>query len=403
MKKHTKRSAFFILILLVIFSCSKDNELNELENSNINLQENSVELSQVKEIAEEIYFATKTNSSASKGNTVKSEKRTIEAINEVRNEKGKTSFYVINYNEGGYILLSADKRTQPILGYSESGKFEVDEDSYPLGLKLWMKDAKSQITDIQNSNIEQSEKEKQAWKQVQYEIASSSSSILAKEEPFECYEHTETITVGPLLSSTWYQTGAFNDALSYINCTGANFQVFAGCVPIAMAQVMKYHQYPTNYNWSSMPLTYGTTTTANFIADIHDAIGNVYSGNPIYDCDGTGVSASANMGNVLKTQFNYSSALWANFNYNTVKSNLNYNRPVILSGDNGSTGHMWVCDGYRQTSYYFADCTGGTFYPVFHMNWGWNGAYDGYYSYNNFSPSTTNYNNNKKMIYNIIP
>ncbi len=38
------------------------------------------------------------------------------------------------------------------------------------------------------------------------------------------------------------------------------------------------------------------------------------------------------------------------------------------------------------------------------MNWGWlNGAFNGYYTYNNFDPNNTNYNNNKKMIYNIIP
>jgi len=37
------------------------------------------------------------------------------------------------------------------------------------------------------------------------------------------------------------------------------------------------------------------------------------------------------------------------------------------------------------------------------MNWGWGGSYNGYYSYNNFNPAGTNFNNNKKMIYNIIP
>ncbi len=397
--KKTKRPLFFILILLTIFSCSKD---SELENSNIIEQENYVELTQVKEIAREIFFETKTNSIKSKGITVKSLKKTIKNINEAKNEKGKTSFYVINYIEGGFLLLSADKRTEPILGFSENGKFELNENSYPPGLKIWVKNTKKQITEIQNSNLEQSEKDKQAWKQVQFLLASSSLS--ARVLPTECYDHTETITIGPLLSSTWYQTGAFNDALPYINCGGSNFQVYAGCVPIAMAQVMKYYQYPTSYSWSSMPLTYGTTTTANLIADIHDAIHNVYSDSPIYECDGTGVYSSHDMGNVLKTQFNYSYASKASYNYNTVKSNLNYNRPVILSGNNGGPeGHMWVCDGYRQTSFYYADCTGGSFYPLFHMNWGWNGTYDGYYSYNDFTPGTFNFNNDKTMIYNIIP
>lgn len=399
--KQTKRSVFYIFILLLIFSCS---EGNEIENSDIIVDENFVEISLAKEIAEDVYFENKTNSTnASKGSSDKSTKKTIENVNEVSNGIGKISFYVINYSEGGFILLSADKRIQPILGFSENGKFDIYENSYPPGLKFWIKDTKKQITDIQNSNIEQSEKNKLAWKEVQNALATTSQNIIAIEPPNECYEHTETITVGPLLNSTWHQFGDFNDALPYISCNGYDFQVSAGCVPIAMGQVMKYFQYPTNYNWTSMPLTSGTTTTANFIKDIHDAISNVYPDDPTYYCHGTGVSASANMGYVLKTQFNYSSANLANYNYYTVKNELNANRPVLLSGDPGTDeGHMWVCEGYKQTYFYFDDCTGGSFYPLFYMNWGWDGSHDGYYSYNNFNPGGTNYNNNKKMIYNII-
>lgn len=171
-----------------------------------------------------------------------------------------------------------------------------------------------------------------------------------------------------------------------------------------MGQVMKYHEYPSNYNWSSMPPSHGTTTTANFIKDIHDAIGTVYPGQPTYNCGGTGVNVYADMGNVLKTQFGYSSASWGNYDYNTVISNLNNNRPVILAGSSSTVGHMWVCDGYKQISYYYEDCTGVTMAPLFHMNWGWGDSpLNGYYSYNNFNPGNTNYNNDKKMIYNIIP
>lgn len=312
----------------------------------------------------------------------------------------------LNYVEGGFVILSADKRTEPILGFSEDNKFIIDENSHPPGLKFWINDAKSQITEIQNSNIEQSEKEKVAWEKVQTSGIIKTSKTSAKEPPIECYEHTEINTNGPLMSSNWHQTGGFNDALPFITCNGTNFQVLAGCVPIAMGQVMRYYEYPDSYDWTLMPLTSwgATTTTANFIADIHDAIGQIYSGQPMYDCDATGVSASANMGNVLKNQFNYSSASWAGYDRHVVESNIaNYDRPVILSGDNGTTGHMWVCDGYRRTIYHFDDCT-GVHYLKFHMNWGWlNGNNNGWYSFDNFNPGNTHYNNNKKMIYNIIP
>jgi len=123
---------------------------------------------------------------------------------------------------------------------------------------------------------------------------------------------------------------------------------------------------------------------------------------PSYACDGTGVSSSANMAYVLTSQFNYGNAIKANDDYNVVVTNVDYNRPVILSGSNSTSGHMWVCDGYRTTNFYFDDCTGVGFLH-FHMNWGWGGNYDGWYAYNNFNPGNTNYNDNKKMIYNIIP
>lgn len=65
---------------------------------------------------------------------------------------------------------------------------------------------------------------------------------------------------------------------------------------------------------------------------------------------------------------------------------------------------MWVCDGYSETSYHYADCTRGTFYPLFHMNWGFeNPAYNGYFAYNNFNPGNFDFNIGKKMIYNITP
>lgn len=405
MKKlnYVKKVLTFLLLVFLISSCSENNEA--IDNINLLQDKNFVNLSMVKKIANKITFNEVPNENTLyQKSTSKIYQKTIGKIIEVKNENEKTSFYVINYLEGGYILLSSDKRTQPILAFSEKGQFILDENKYPIGLKSWINDTKQQIIDLQNSNSTQSEENIKEWDFIQNNLLSINQSLIAKEPPVDCYEHSETQIVGPLLSSTWDQSGGFNDSLPYINCYGYPFQVYAGCVPIAMGQVMKYYSYPTNYNWSSIPLDYGTTTTANFIKDIHNSIGSMYPGYPTYDCDGTGVSASANMGNVLKTKFGYSSASWANYNYTTVKNNLNYNRPVILSGDNGTSGHMWVCDGYLEMSFYYNDCTGVTLTPLFHMNWGWgDSSYNGYYSYNNFNPGNTNFNNNKKMIYNIIP
>ena len=396
--KQTKRFIFLFLLGTLLYSCSENEQFEtKVEEQN---NENFIELSQATEIGEEIHFATKTSNNKSKGNLNTSKKRTIKSVNQAKNNNGKTSYYIINYNEGGFILLSADNRTQPIIGYSKEGNFETDKNLYSLGLQFWTEDAKQQILEIQNSNIKQSAKEKIAWKQIQNIL--TNQSLFSKEPDYECYRHTETYTKGPLLSSKWHQNDGFNNDLSSITCGGYSRKVDAGCVPIAMGQVMKYYEYPTNYNWTSMPSNYGTTTTSNFILDIHNAIKNEYSAWPSYDCYGTSVASQANMGHVLKTQFSYSRADWANFNYRTVINNISYNKPVILSGDNGNTGHMWVCEGYRRTTFHFDDCT-GVGYLHFYMNWGWGGSNNGWFSFNNFNPANTHYNNNKKMIYNITP
>jgi len=392
----SKQLSLVIFIVLLTFSCAKDNDTEKAKSL---VNKNFVSQSAIKEIASSIHFPNEYDTSDLKSTSQQT--KSVNSINEIRNKNGKISFYIVNYSEGGFVILSADNRTQPILGYSVNNNFAVDEKFYPPGLQFWMDDAIKQINDIQISNIEQSSKEKIAWKLVRQSIIEEVSTL--KNEPIEdCYEHTIITTHGPLMSTTWEQLGGFNDELPYIWCNGSSFQVYAGCVPIAMAQVMKYHQHPTSYSWSSMPLTYASTTTANFIEDIHDAINNSYSGEPSYECDGTGVSSSANMGSVLTSQFNYASATKANYNYVTVKSNIGYNRPVILSGSNISSGHMWVCDGYRKTEFYFDDCSGIS-YLQFYMNWGWGGSYNGWFAFNNFNPANTNYNSNTKMIHNIIP
>lgn len=185
-------------------------------------------------------------------------------------------------------------------------------------------------------------------------------------------------------------------------------RAYAGCVPIAIAQVMKYHNYPTNYNWSSMPNSYGTTTTASLINDIHNSISGIS-----YDCDGTGVDHDYNVASVFTNHFNYSSASQAGYNRETIKQQLRLNRPVILAGGsdagwwifhNYTDGHMWVCDGFRRIQNYSEDCSMGWGYLYFHMNWGWyNGSENGWYAYNNFNPGEYTFNYDVKMVYNIKP
>ena len=383
-------------MLIIVFTVSCSDE-DVMETKELSSSDYFVELSAIEDIANGIYFPSDDGSGLK---STKSKTKTVKGIDEIKNKSKKTSYYIINYEEGGYIILSADKRASPIWGYSINKNFEVDESLYPSNLKFWMEDAAAQIEAIQLSIREQSPKEERAWASIQNSLINEVYS-LKPEPPPDCWEHTEITTVGPLTIPTWGQSGVYNNSLPYITCSGSSFQVYVGCLPVAMAIVMKINEHPTSYTWSSMPLTYGTTTTANYIEDLHDAINSVNGAYPDYECDGTSVTSSI-IDDVFEDHFDYTNSSTGSYNYNTVKTNILNDQPVILMGFDGSVGHAWVCDGYRQTRYFYEDCYEHvTLY--LHMNWGWNGTYNGYFAYNNFNPGSYEFNSNKSMAYNITP
>ncbi|MEZ5069885.1 MAG: C10 family peptidase [Bacteroidales bacterium] len=391
---YAKQFSLLFLIIVVTISCSKE---TEIEKEELPASDFFVELSTIEEIASGIQFPA--DRSPNLKSTGPQTKR-ICSIEEIRNNEGTASIYVVNYDEGGFVLFSADKRTIPILGYSVDNNFEVDEGSYPTGLKYWMTDAKEQIEHIQISNIEQTPEVEIAWKFVQQSIIDEVTTLKSV-PPDDCYDHTEIFTEGPFGIPTWHQESPYNDDLPIITCDGSDFQVLVGCMPLAMAMVMRYHQYPTTYNWSSMPYSNGTSSTAAFIEEIHDEINGVYPMEPIYYCDGTGVGSD--MAYILKYRFDYSNAIYAYYNPNSVTNNIAYDRPVILMGtDLTYGGHAWVCNGYRRYIYYQADCSMVSSLHL-HMVWGWGTDYIGYYAFDNFNPGNKAFNSNKKMIYNIIP
>ena len=180
---------------------------------------------------------------------------------------------------------------------------------------------------------------------------------------------SENSQIGPLLTTTWSQTYS-----SYYP---------AGCVPIAMGQIMNYHKYPSKFNWSGMKDHESTSATCDLIDDIRSVLG--MTGN------------EANYYDALQGFLTYGyKASLIEHNITDVINELNYKRPVYMRGnDSGaSIGHAWVCDGLLHTStdhtYYIEylnsvneytnygitlitnpGICGHTSHYDFHMNWGW--------------------------------
>lgn len=67
-------------------------------------------------------------------------------------------------------------------------------------------------------------------------------------------------------------------------------------------------------------------------------------------------------------------------------------------------GHDWVCDGYFNIVYHCPQIS----YLYFHMNWGWDGSYNGWYAYNNwnivwYNNTNTTYQYFLTFVHNIHP
>ena len=218
--------------------------------------------------------------------------------------------------------------------------------------------------------------------------------------------------VNPLLKTTWDQYNGYN-----MYTGGAPL----GCVAIAMAQIMKYHTYPAQYSWSAMANTYTTSTTAEFIAGVGRDLGMKYEQND--------TGATIDEAEAVFKKYGYINCHQISHNTGLVCHQLDLKRPVYMRGTDSNTnsGHAWVCDGYNAgyngvtlTLKTLEDCPSEyepstfltpyiyehilSYYGLYHMNWGYNGLYDGYYWDNNIKIGNgANYSDKRKDIINIYP
>lgn len=304
-------------------------------------------------------------------------------------------FYVFNINQNdGFIILSADDRANPVIGYSLTGTWTGQ--NIPYALRGLLQRRAEELTEILSSQTVSAPEVAAAWNELLNEKATMN---------FKSFT-----AVDPLMSTTWDQAPYYNDLCPYDY--NYNELTVTGCPATAMAQIMKYWNYPENgvgyhsYNSES----YGTLS-ANFEATTYNWSGmpNAINGSNnaiatlMFHCGVSvemqyGVAATGGSGGYVieaqspiqhcceyafKTYFGYKNTLQGLFrdDYNDatwiqmLKTDLDNGRPIQYAGFGQGGGHTWVCDGYDNNNF-------------FHMNWGWGGVYDGNYSLNNLSPGT---------------
>ena len=294
--------------------------------------------------------------------------------------------YVFNAAaDNGFILVAGDDRSIPILGYSEEGSF--DYDNMPTNARAWIMHYEEELAWIIANDAEPYETTADEWKTLR-----KGGSLAAKGG-----------SVNPLVKTQWNQSPYYNNLCPYNS--SVNKRTVTGCVATAMAQVMKFWNYPTQgrsyhsynceyygtqsanfanttYDWSNMPTKLSnssSSTQVNAVATLMYHCGVSIDMN--YGYDGSSASTQ-NVPNALITYFKYDNGAhyvrksnYSESNWTTlIQTELNAGRPVLYRGQ-GEGGHAFVCDGYNSSN-------------QFHFNWGWGGYCDGYYSTSNLTPGT---------------
>lgn len=403
MKKTLNKVLLLFISMLVLSACqNEDSPAPEIKE-----KDSFVGLEDITQLVSQIQLPVEDT----KGTKVFKNKEISNIMPVEGKADNKASFYVVNYEDGGFIVMSADNRINPVLAYSDSGELPLYEE-LPSGLVGWMEETSEYVDEVKASDMEQNGNVADAWKPqaIQRLIGGGDNEGIDRNE--DGCQNTEKIVL-PLTSTVWGQWSGYNDLVnSNIYCSkSSNGKPPAGCVAIALAQIMRYHKYPQTYNWSSMPYEKGINETARLIRDIGIAVGMDYG------CDGSSAKNTAAV-NALRNTFKYSSAIASDFDIDKVVAELNAKRPVYLSGGSKDyfiifphyeNGHAWVCDGYKR----YWDCQydrygsfNGTVIMTTYlrMNWGWSNKYlNGWFGYNDWKVDGSDYTYKKKMIYNIKP
>ena len=313
-----------------------------------------------------------------------------------------TLFYVFNVG-GGFAIVAADDAVTPILGYSPNGHF--DPQNIPDNCRAWLQGYADQIAYVRTQESARSVSVEAEWNALLSEDAASSA--LAPKSG---------TSVGPLLTTKWDQ-GTYYNSLCPEDDNHYSGHVWTGCVATAMAQIINYWEYPlhgfgthsyydnssvypygmqsadfatTTYQYSLMPDSLDGNSSAaevNAVATLMRHCGVAV--NMDYGPNESGahypaaraafvshfgynaqiVTRSFGTGDNLMT---YETVVFEEDEWiNMLKDELDAGRPIFYSGalnlSNSGPAHAFVCDGYDADT-------------MFHFNWGWSGAYDGYFT-----------------------
>jgi hypothetical protein len=307
-----------------------------------------------------------------------------------------TSAFAVNLKPAGWVLISGDNRTEPVLAYAVTGRFDpAFRSDAPIG--YWMNYYGKQLNAIRKGPT-----------------VPGNATWNLDPEGYRL-KSAQGTAVEPLIPAEWDQGKNWNVFCPADN-DGPGDHAYVGCVGVSMAQAMYYYKYPMRpvgsktyyedtygtlvvhydreapYRWDSMATDAADTDNARLLYHCAISVG--------MDFGSDGSSAQTkNIASALSKYFKYYSGVRYVSRYTSDSSwtalltgELLAGRPVVYSGrpaDN-SVGHAFNIDGVDIRGYY-------------HLNWGWSGSYNGYYLINNLRPGSNDFSTDQGAVVGIRP
>ena len=300
--------------------------------------------------------------------------------------------YAFNLEGGGFVIVSGDDRTIPVLGYSTTGT--LDWDKMPANMKEWLMGYAKSIAAL--GNLQAKDGNPIGWEGQT--------------------RRAPKAAIATLMSTKWSQTEPYYNMCPVYEGEGDNKGKLCvtGCTCTATAQVMAYHKWPKEackavpgyklelwqggvitgyqtlpdlppvvFQWDKMLDEYhqgeqliGTKEQQDAVAQLMRYAGQGMKMNYSPEESGTNPFMAAD---ALKKYFGYDQGLqdvsrahygiaeWEDLIYNEIAAQ----RPVIYGGG----AHTFVVDGYNGQG-------------LFHVNWGWGGDSDNYFSLSLLNPGS---------------
>ncbi len=309
---------------------------------------------------------------------------------------GAQDYYVFNTSDGSAFVIVAgdDRASDQVLAY---GNGAMDFTALPCNVRWMLDQYKRQIEFLQSRPDGDGPK------------------------PLRAQSRTAS-AIEPLLTSMWNQTAPYYDQCPIYEGS----RCVTGCVATALAQVMYYWKHPavlpalssfttstlqfvvpalpgTTLDWDNMLDKYKQPrpgAEVNFTPEQGAAVATLmrYCGQACYmdyTPDASGAAIDDQRAALLSFGYSEDAVEIFRDNYSDEEWNamlledLGAGRPVLYTGSSRYSGHAFVLDGYADGKY--------------HVNWGWGGTSDGYFTLDMLGSVEYGFNYYQEMVYNVYP